>query len=103
MKNDELPPVLPFTALTQALDPAVPGRLSRSQAWAFDWHWLTPVGDVPAGGLIAVGGDVREGQRWWFVCTDGLYASPDGGATLRRVLDASGSVVRADGRGISEP
>lgn len=53
--------------------------------------------------MIAVSGDVREGQRWWFVCTDGLYASTDGGVTLRRVLDTFGSVVWADGRGIREP
>ena len=82
--------------IAQAIDPAVPGRLSRSHAWAFDWHWLTPAGDVPAGGLIAVSGDVREGRRWWFVSTDGLYASTDGGDTLRRVLDASGRVVRGE-------
>lgn len=85
--------------ITQALDPAVPGRLSRSRAWAFEWQWITPDGDVPKGGLIAVCGDVRQGRRWWFVHADGLYFSSDGGASLRRVLDASGDVVRRDAPG----
>lgn len=82
--------------ITQALDPDVPGRLSRSHRWAFEWQWLTPTGDVPPGGLIAVSADVRQGQRWWFVYTDGLYASTDGGETLCRVLDASGKVSGLD-------
>ncbi len=79
--------------IAQVLDPAVPGRYSRSHAWAFEWDWLTPQGSIPKGGLIAVSGDEKQGLRWWFVHTDGLYASIDGGATVRKFLDASGRVV----------
>lgn len=80
--------------LTQALDPERPGRYSRSERWAFEWSWLEPRGDIPAGGLIAVAGDVRLGHHWWFVHTDGLYHSDDGGRHLVRVLDAQGQEVR---------
>ena len=76
--------------ITQALDPVVTGRLSRSERWAFEWSWLPSKGTVPKGGLIATCGDTRLGEQWWFVHTDGLYFSPDGGATLRKVLDESG-------------
>jgi len=41
-------------------------------------------------GLIAACGDPRQGDRWWFVHTDGLYTSPDGGVTLNKFLDESG-------------
>lgn len=73
-----------------ALDPEVPGRFSRSERWAFEWSWLTPKGDVPKGGLIAAGGDQVGGNEWWFVCSDGLYHSPDGGDHLEKVLDEQG-------------
>lgn len=76
--------------ITQALDPVVSGRLSRSELWAEEWQWLPVQGAVPRGGLIAVAGDPHHGERWWFVHTDGLYASSDGGRTMARVLDASG-------------
>jgi hypothetical protein len=76
--------------LTQALDPAVPGRLSRSEAWAFEWSWLPIGGVVPRGGLIAACGDQDQGEQWWFVYTDGLYHSPDGGGNMTRLMDASG-------------
>jgi len=76
--------------ITQALDPETPGRLSLSRVWARDFSWLQPAGDVPRGGLIAVCGDRAQGQVWWFVCTDGLYASTDGGQHLKRVMDESG-------------
>jgi hypothetical protein len=77
--------------ITQALQPVKPGRLSRSERWAFEWDWLPIKGVVPAGGLIAVSGDVNPGQQWWFLFTDGLYSSCDGGATLAAVLDAKGA------------
>jgi hypothetical protein len=76
--------------ITQALNPAVPGRLSRSQAWAFEWSWLPTEGIVPGGGLIAACGDQNQGNQWWFVHTDGLYYSPDGGEHMTRIMDASG-------------
>jgi hypothetical protein len=76
--------------IAQALDPLAPGRLSRSQAWAFEWSWLPSKGTVPRGGLIAVSGDVRLGDQWWFVHTDGLYYSPDGGEHLSKIMDESG-------------
>ena len=76
--------------IAQALDPAHPGRLSISHSWAFNWDWLNIQGNVPGGGLVAVTGEHRLGQNWWFVYTDGLYHSMDGGKSLAKVLDASG-------------
>ena len=76
--------------ITQALDPVTPGRLSRSQAWAFEWSWLASKGTAPKGGLIAVCGDESQGEKWWFVHTDGLYHSPDGGVHLTKIMDESG-------------
>ncbi len=76
--------------LAQVLDPADPGRISSSERWAFEWSWLRPQGDSPAGGMIAVAGDVRLGRRWWFVHTDGLWTSEDGGLSRRRLLDRRG-------------
>jgi regulation of enolase protein 1 (concanavalin A-like superfamily) len=73
--------------ITQALDPVVPGRLSRSERWAFEWSWLPSKGTVPKGGLIATCGDPHQGATWWFVHTDGLYFSPDGGEHLTKVMD----------------
>jgi beta-1,2-mannosidase len=76
--------------ITQALDPAVPGRLSRSERWAEEWSWLTCQGTAPKGGLISTCGDLHLGERWWFVHADGLYASPDGGGHLTKVMDETG-------------
>lgn len=76
--------------ITQALEPAVPGRLSMSERWAESWSWQPIKGDVPEGGLIALSGDVALGEKWWFVYTDGLYHSKDGGKTLKKILDHSG-------------
>lgn len=76
--------------LAQVLDPAVPGRLSRSERWAFEWSWLPSQGTVPKGGLIAACGDLQQGDKWWFVHTDGLYFSPDGGGHLTKVMDELG-------------
>ena len=82
--------------LTQALDPAVPGRLSLCRSgWGMNWEWLPSKGTAPKGGLIAACGDHLRGDRWWFVHTDGLYASPDGGATLHKVMDESGTECRS--------
>jgi hypothetical protein len=75
--------------IAQALDPVNPTRLSVSQSWAFDWHWSDIQGSVPKGGLIAVTGEHRVGETWWFVYTDGLYRSTDGARRLTKVLDAS--------------
>ena len=82
--------------ITQALNPSVPGRLSRSEIWAEEWAWLPSQGRVPKGGLIAACGDLHHGDQWWFVHTDGLYASPDGGRSLIQVLDASGRPILAE-------
>ena len=76
--------------IAQALDPAVPGRLSSSERWAEEWSWLPARGTVPQGGLIAACGDSHLGDKWWFVHTDGLYSSPDGGRHLAKVMDESG-------------
>jgi hypothetical protein len=83
--------------LTQALNPSVPGRLSRSERWAFEWSWLPTKGTVPKGGLIAACGDQNQGDKWWFVHTDGLYHSTDGGTTLKKVLDEKGTPVPLSG------
>ena len=81
--------------LTQALDPMIRGRLSLCVwGWGMDWNWLSTQGTVPKGGLIAACGDIHRGNRWWFVYTDGLYTSPDGGAHFERVMDAQARVVR---------
>jgi len=77
--------------LAQALDPLHPGRLSRSAQWAFEWEWLPLQGDVPRGGWIAACGDVALGREWWFVTTDGLYHSTDGGGTMTRVMGTTPS------------
>ena len=74
------------SVITQALNPTTQGRLSRSERWAFEWHWMPR-----KGGLIAASGDVALGEQWWFVFTDGLYFSADGGTTLAKVLDEQGS------------
>ncbi len=77
--------------LTQALDPVVPGRLTRcTGGWGMDWSWMPIKGDIPKGGLIATCGDVHQGNQWWFVFTDGLYSSPDTGATMTRVMAETG-------------
>jgi hypothetical protein len=78
--------------LTQSLDPAVPGRLSLCQSgWGMDWSWLPAKGTVaPKGGMIAACGDQNQGDKWWFVHTDGLYYSPDGGEHMTKVMDESG-------------
>jgi hypothetical protein len=76
--------------IAQALDPEVPGRLSRSELWAEEWAWLPAQGTVPRGGLIAAAADLMQGEQWWFVHTDGLYRSLDGGRQVSRVLDAAG-------------
>ena len=80
--------------IAQALDPVDPSRLSVSQSWAFNWHWRPIKGDVPTGGLIAVTGEHRVGETWWFVYTDGLYGSTDGGKRMVKVLIAAGDVIR---------
>jgi hypothetical protein len=71
--------------ITQALDAAQPGRYSRSERWATEWTWLTPKGEIPRGGLVAVAGDVNLGERWFFLHTDALYTSTDGGKTVRKI------------------
>jgi hypothetical protein len=72
--------------LTQPLNPAKPGRLSRSDFFAFHWDWRTIAGDQPSGGLISVCGELKQGKLWWLLTTDGLYRSIDGGDTLTKVL-----------------
>ena len=81
-------------SLTQPLDPAELGRSSRSDNWAFIWEWQTFGGDCPDGGLISLCGEFKHGQLWWLLATDGLYHSTDGGASLKKVLDAKGTLVK---------
>lgn len=74
-------------ALLQALDPARPGRLSRSDHFGLSWNWVETRGDLPSGGYIAFSGEYIKGERWWLLATDGLYHSDDGGRTLKKVMD----------------
>ncbi|MCY3018505.1 MAG: hypothetical protein NTW87_05680 [Planctomycetota bacterium] len=76
--------------LLQALDPAKPGRLFRSDHYGFRWEWIVPGGDVPSGGYIALCGEYVQGKLWWLLATDGLYRSDDGGKTLKKVMDEKG-------------
>ncbi len=81
--------------LTRALDPEEPGRISRSmKSFGRTWHWVDIKGDVPKGGLIATTGELQEGEKWWFVYTDGLYFSPDRGETMSKVLSEAGAPLR---------
>jgi hypothetical protein len=80
--------------LAQPLDPVNPGRLSRSDFFALSWNWLTLAGDRPAGGLISLCGEFKQGQVWWLLATDGLYHSTDGGATLKKILDERGTALK---------
>jgi hypothetical protein len=83
-KNNEI-------MLTQALAPEEPGRISRStKSFGRSWHWVDINGDVPTGGLIATTGELQEGKLWWFVYTDGLYFSSDGGQSMVKVLSETG-------------
>ncbi len=79
--------------LTQPLNPAKPGMLSRSDFFNFNWGWIKLGGDQPASGLIAVCGEFKQGKLWWLLATDGLYRSTDGGKSLKKVLDAQGAPV----------
>jgi hypothetical protein len=76
--------------LTQALDPAKPGQLSRSEFCAWSWNWISLAGERPAGGLISVCGEFKQGKLWWLLATDGLYRSTDSGTTLKKILDEKG-------------
>ena len=80
---------------TQALDPEKPGRISRAlHSFGREWRWLEIKGDVPGGGLIAVTGELHEGEICWFLFTDGLYRSTDGGIQMSRILDKNGKTVQ---------
>jgi len=68
----------------------VPGRLSCSERWAEEWNWLPSKDYVPRGGLIATCGEPAKADQWWFIYTDGLYFSPDGGEHLSKVMSESG-------------
>jgi len=93
----------PFTALggsiagsqlctrkfVQALEPEVPGRLSRCDLGGDVWSWTTCKGDTPKGVIAIAAADPTPsatGHDWWVLGTDGLYRSSDSGATLRKVL-----------------
>ena len=96
----------PFTALggsiarpqlctrkfVQALDPAVPGRISRCDLGGDVWAWTTGKGDVPKTVIAIVAADQTTsatGAKWWILGADGLYRSDDSGATLRKIAVSS--------------
>jgi len=73
----------------QALDPSVPGRLSRCDLGGDLWSWTTCKGDMPKGLIAIVAADQTAsstGNNWWILAADGLYRSNDSGATLHKVL-----------------
>ncbi len=71
--------------LTMSLLPADMHRVSLSTQWAFEWSWIKMQGGPAAGGLIAIAPDRANGDRWWFLFSDGLYRSDDGGAHLLKL------------------
>jgi len=78
--------------ITGSLNPMQPQRYSVSERWAFEWDWMTPKptvnqSELPSGGLIAIACDPKQGAVWYFLHTDGLYASVDGGRSIRKVLE----------------
>jgi hypothetical protein len=77
--------------LTQPLNPLNPHQLSRSDHFALDWDRLAIAGDRPAGGLVSVCGEFKQGRLWWLLATDGLYRSTDSGTTLKKILDDNGT------------
>ena len=77
----------------QPLDPTSPKTIGHSDFFAFNWDQQKLTGDLPTGGMIAMDGELKQGKLWWFVATDGVYQSVDGGATLKRVLDARGEPI----------
>ena len=86
-------PENPGICLTHPLDPAQPGRVSISIAWAHNWRWQPLAGDLPAAGLISASGEFQHGQQWCLLATDGIFLSADGGTTLEKVLDEKGSAI----------
>jgi hypothetical protein len=77
--------------ITAPLFTTQPSRYSKSERWAFEWTWLTPTplpaSDRPRGGLIAIACDQADGNLWYFLHTDGLFVSKDGGATIAKILE----------------
>jgi hypothetical protein len=71
--------------LTMSLMPTDMHRVSLSTQWAFEWSWRKMEGGPAAGGLISVAPDRLNGERWWFLFSDGLYRSDDGGAHLLKL------------------
>lgn len=68
-----------------------PGRYSKSERWAFEWSWITPTTvsaapQRPKGGVIAIACDQTDGRIWYFLHTDGLFLSTDGGETITKIL-----------------
>lgn len=77
--------------LTQTLATETPGRISRStRSFGRAWQWVDIQGDIPTGGLIATTGELQDGDKWWFVYTDGLYFSPDRGQSMVKILSEVG-------------
>ena len=86
----------PGICLTHPLDPAQPGRVSISIAWAHNWRWQPLAGDIPAAGLISAAGEFQHGQQWCLLATDDHYRSSDGGKTLEKVLSEKSSTTKPD-------
>ncbi len=75
--------------LVQALEPEVPGRISRCDLGGDVWSWTTCKGNIPQRVIAIVAANQTTsatGDNWWLLGTDGLYRSNDSGMTLRRML-----------------
>jgi PA14 domain len=71
--------------LSLSLLPTDISQLSLSVQWAFEWSRLKTSGGPSAGGLIATAPNLIQGETWWFVFTEGIYRSTDGGKHLQPV------------------
>lgn len=73
-------------AIVGPLVPSREGNLSLTDEWAFNWQLPARQPGEKAVGTIAVAGEIKEGNLWWFVRTDGIYRSEDGGKTLLKIV-----------------
>jgi hypothetical protein len=75
--------------LVQALEPKVPGRISRCDLGGDVWSWTTCKGSIPQQVIAIVAADQTTsstGDNWWILGADGLHRSNDSGTTLLRML-----------------
>ena len=76
-------------AIVGPLVPSRDGNMSLTDEWAFNWQLPARQAGDRAVGTIAIAGELKEGNLWWFVRTDGIYRSVDGGKTLAKIVSES--------------